>query len=42
MGLEQTYEDQAPESFIQNGSKLGIARRFITGKGMGRPVEVCF
>ena len=31
MGLEQVYEDQNPEFFVQNGIKSGIARRFISG-----------
>lgn len=29
LDLEQVYKDQNPEFFINNGIKMGIARRFV-------------
>jgi hypothetical protein len=30
LDLEQVYEDQDPEFFIQSGVKRGVARRFVS------------
>lgn len=33
LDLEQVYEDQDPDFFIQNGVKRGVARRFVSDIG---------
>ena len=33
LDLEQVYEDQDPEFFIQSGIKIGVARRFVRDIG---------
>ncbi|KAH8901578.1 hypothetical protein GQ53DRAFT_800935 [Thozetella sp. PMI_491] len=39
LDLEQVYEDQDSEFFIQNGVKIGVARRFV--RDIGKWAKLC-